>query len=396
MANKRIWLITVFMVIVIIVYSGWSYDSVSSEANVDDVIGIYNVVSLAIDLPSFFSSTNTLRKRDSLEPINNRLTYYAKTINRLSSDELINNEDIPSWFITLFFLHDELANISVPKALLDYPLLRKARGFIPKELRKDEKPVKESDYYKVFLTKDSINKGKVFINNNLSLLNKIEKRYEVLKEYLVAILFIETRLGKVTGDYSVVGVYNSLYHIDRKDFLKIFYHRLAKDHKFFAVVLADFLDNTSYTVDDRAKYFNVNSDIHSYKDFDIYALFNELDDYIYRRQKWAYKQLRSLIIISYKDYMDVHSLRGSWAGAFGMSQFLPSSYLAWAADSNEDGKIDLYNLEDALASTANYLKGHNFNVKSSKLISQAIYKYNHSNVYVDTVVSYARKLKSVR
>lgn len=47
---------------------------------------------------------------------------------------------------------------------------------------------------------------------------------------------------------------------------------------------------------------------------------------------------------------------GSWSGAFGMTQFIPTSFYELAADGDGDGKIDLYNsMPDALASTANHL-----------------------------------------
>ena len=48
---------------------------------------------------------------------------------------------------------------------------------------------------------------------------------------------------------------------------------------------------------------------------------------------------------------------GSWSGAFGMTQFIPTSYYELAADGDGDGRIDLYgSLPDALASTANHLR----------------------------------------
>ena len=52
-------------------------------------------------------------------------------------------------------------------------------------------------------------------------------------------------------------------------------------------------------------------------------------------------------------------MKGSWAGALGQAQFLPSSYLAFAVDFDKDGKRDIWDsLPDVLASIANYLKGH--------------------------------------
>lgn len=51
------------------------------------------------------------------------------------------------------------------------------------------------------------------------------------------------------------------------------------------------------------------------------------------------------------------SFTGSWAGAFGQSQFLPSSLLRFGVDQDGDGRVDLWNSDaDALASIANYLK----------------------------------------
>jgi len=47
---------------------------------------------------------------------------------------------------------------------------------------------------------------------------------------------------------------------------------------------------------------------------------------------------------------------GSWSGAFGLTQFIPTSFEAYAADGDDDGKIDLYNsVPDAMASTARHL-----------------------------------------
>jgi len=50
-------------------------------------------------------------------------------------------------------------------------------------------------------------------------------------------------------------------------------------------------------------------------------------------------------------------LKGSWAGAMGQCQFMPSSYLAYAVDGDNDGKVDIWNnTADVFASTANFLR----------------------------------------
>jgi membrane-bound lytic murein transglycosylase B len=60
--------------------------------------------------------------------------------------------------------------------------------------------------------------------------------------------------------------------------------------------------------------------------------------------------------IADKGVMSPAEMRGSWAGAMGQSQFMPSSYLAYAVDFDGDGKADIWNTRaDVFASIANYL-----------------------------------------
>jgi peptidoglycan lytic transglycosylase B len=57
--------------------------------------------------------------------------------------------------------------------------------------------------------------------------------------------------------------------------------------------------------------------------------------------------------------IDVGHMKGSWAGAMGQTQFLPSSYLKWAEDFDGDGRRDIWSSPaDVFASIANYLKAH--------------------------------------
>ncbi len=53
-------------------------------------------------------------------------------------------------------------------------------------------------------------------------------------------------------------------------------------------------------------------------------------------------------------------LRGSWAGAMGHTQFIPSTFLQFGVDFNGNGRRDLFELEDALASAAHYLSRSGF------------------------------------
>ncbi len=83
---------------------------------------------------------------------------------------------------------------------------------------------------------------------------------------------------------------------------------------------------------------------------------------------------------------DVLQLRGSAAGAFGIPQFLPTSYQKHAVDFNRDGKRSLFQVSDSIASVAAYLKHHGWHTNGSKQEKKlAIWGYNHSQPYVDTV-----------
>ena len=76
-----------------------------------------------------------------------------------------------------------------------------------------------------------------------------------------------------------------------------------------------------------------------------------------RRAKYARTQLVSALKIVQNGDISANGLRGSWAGAMGHTQFIPTSYQAWAVDIDGDGRRDVWNSPpDALASAANLLR----------------------------------------
>jgi len=76
-----------------------------------------------------------------------------------------------------------------------------------------------------------------------------------------------------------------------------------------------------------------------------------------RRRSFAENQLRAVADMIERGYADRDDLKGSWAGAMGHTQFIPSTYLSRAVDFDGDGKRDIWSdVGDALASTANLLK----------------------------------------
>lgn len=75
-----------------------------------------------------------------------------------------------------------------------------------------------------------------------------------------------------------------------------------------------------------------------------------------RRAKFFRKELFSAIKIIDEGHIDYNQMIGSWAGAMGQTQFMPSSFLSLAVDYNNDGKKDIWSTkEDVFASIANYL-----------------------------------------
>ncbi len=81
-----------------------------------------------------------------------------------------------------------------------------------------------------------------------------------------------------------------------------------------------------------------------------------------RRRGWAERELLAALLILQEGETKPDNLEGSWAGAMGHTQFMPTSFLAYAVDFDGDGRRDVWsdNPTDALASTANYLKVYGY------------------------------------
>jgi membrane-bound lytic murein transglycosylase B len=109
-----------------------------------------------------------------------------------------------------------------------------------------------------------------------------------------------------------------------------------------------------------------------------------------RRSQWAEEELACLLRMTKEQGGDPLSVRGSWAGAFGIPQFVPSSYMRYAVDGNGDGRADLFNFSDAIASIANYLKAHGWEKGRKEQNRKAVYAYNHCDSYVQAVFAYAQ------
>ncbi len=78
-----------------------------------------------------------------------------------------------------------------------------------------------------------------------------------------------------------------------------------------------------------------------------------------RREAFFRKELKNFLILVREQKLDATELTGSYAGAMGIPQFMPSSYRAYAVDATSDQQANIWKTnEDAIASVANYLKLH--------------------------------------
>jgi len=110
-----------------------------------------------------------------------------------------------------------------------------------------------------------------------------------------------------------------------------------------------------------------------------------------KRAAWAARELAEFLKYTHADGLPPHSILGSYAGAFGYFQFIPSSFNAYAVDYDGDGvrRPDVW--PDVLASIANYFVENGYrpgetDYSRAGSIWRAIYAYNHSDNYVKVVL----------
>jgi lytic murein transglycosylase len=118
-----------------------------------------------------------------------------------------------------------------------------------------------------------------------------------------------------------------------------------------------------------------------------------------RRSAQFTDELRDALRIAQQGDMAPSQMRGDWAGEIGQTQFMPSSYLAYAVDFDGDGRRDLIrSTPDALASTANFLKGKGWRAGAGWEEGEpnfAIFlEWNKANVYARTIAYFATRLSA--
>ncbi len=161
--------------------------------------------------------------------------------------------------------------------------------------RPAEKTKSWADYRPIFMTDKRIDGGRDFYLQHAELLTRVSADYGVPAEIIVAIIGVETFYGRITGSYKVL----------------------------------DALTTLAFYYPPRSAYFT-----------------GELKRFI------GLPNERGVALA-------LNEVKGSYAGAMGWGQFMPTSYATWAVDDDQDGRIDLWGSErDICASIANYLVEH--------------------------------------
>lgn len=117
-----------------------------------------------------------------------------------------------------------------------------------------------------------------------------------------------------------------------------------------------------------------------------------------QRAEYFKKELAQFLLLCRENKFDPLTVRGSYAGAFGMSQFMPSSYRRYAIDADKHGRSDLINEpEDAIASIANYLKSNGWQANQPVAVLVNVYDEAYKAVlYPDVHHNTPRPTTTVR
>ena len=209
--------------------------------------------------------------------------------------------------------------------------------------------------YDQFTAPKSIADAAAYIRTHQAELERAEAVYGVDKTVISAILLVETRLGTYLGNRRVINTLATMAALKEKENKEALWNSLA--------------DSQRVT----RKKFNQK---------------------IQKKSQWAYAELKALLTFAQREGIDPVAVKGSYAGAMGISQFMPSNVLALATDGNNDGKVNLFEHADAIHSIANYLKEFGWTPGINRQQAHKIlYQYNHSNYYVDTLLKISDKLK---
>lgn len=213
-------------------------------------------------------------------------------------------------------------------------------------------PKESRNIYRGFNTRKNRQAAHDFITKYNTTFIQAEKKYAVPAEIITSILLVESHFGRNTGKYPIIYRLSRLANISDPENLQYNYTRLKKaDSKV-----------TFQQVVKRAHYL----------------------------EKTFLPEIIATMEVARQNNIDRFDIKGSSAGAFGWPQFLPSSYLKYSVDFDNDGRKSLFNPHDVIGSVANYFHQHGWGKKNPEAV---VWKYNKSQAYVDTVLGLAKSLE---
>jgi len=233
-------------------------------------------------------------------------------------------------------------------------MARKMRNLLEVKLAVEKPKVESPEIYYSYLNPVLIIQARSFIGSQQIALSEAKKRYQVPEEVLVALLLVETKLGRNVGTKNALSTLGSM--------------ALAAD---FALI-SPYIDET--------------------------GLDPQISEWLRWRtaQKaaWAYKELKALLIYARNTGFDPASIPGSVYGAIGICQFMPSNALRYGADLDGDGRVDLFTPAEAVLSTARFLRANGWRAGLTREQQQKVlYRYNHSHPYTRTIMTVADILR---
>lgn len=205
-------------------------------------------------------------------------------------------------------------------------------------------------YYKGVVTEANAALCREYIKTHEAAFRLCQERYGVPPAIASALLFVETRLGKVLGDVP---------------------------------------DNAFYTLASMAvstKPDDISQWLPKLKDYQAHL--GWIEETMHKRADWAYNETRALVSHMLRDHIRPSGLPGSIYGAVGLCQFMPSNISVYGADGDGDGRVDLFTPADAIASLGNYLAKHGWKAGlGSARQHKLLMTYNHSTVYANTIMA---------
>lgn len=221
--------------------------------------------------------------------------------------------------------------------------------------------LRDVDVHQPQVTDQAVSNILDFIQSNESTFALAEKKYHVPRTVVASLLWIESRHGENLGNFHVPSVYLHLLQANRKPMIS--YLRASVD---------------------------------KYTDKPTPEQLRELTKRTRKKSQWALKELHALEKAHEQKSLNIKELKGSYAGAFGLPQFIPSSYVEWAQSSSPKKSPDLTKPADAIHSVAFYLKDNGWKYKKTSSYTKALLRYNNSTDYANAILNLAEKTEEKR